>query len=64
MTILRAGDLAPPDLLRLLQELTPPAGVKVRCWLDAPDGWALDYWLGPTGSCAGTAPAGTRATSR
>mgnify|MGYP000091367813 CR=1 FL=1 len=49
MTILRAADLAPPDLLRLLEGLAPPAGEKVRCWLDAPDGWALDYWHGPDG---------------
>jgi hypothetical protein len=48
MTILRAGDLAPANLLRLLEDLSPPAGEKVRCWLDAPDGWALDYWRGPS----------------
>lgn len=47
MTALRADDLTSPDLLRLLQELSPPAGEQVRCWLDAPDGWALDYWRGP-----------------
>jgi hypothetical protein len=49
MTILRADDLAPSDLLHLLGELTFPAQEKVRCWLDAPDGWALDYWPGPAG---------------
>ena len=49
MTTLRASDLTPDDLLRLLEELVPPAGEKVRCWLDAPDGWALDYWPGPNG---------------
>lgn len=49
MTLLRAGDLTPDYLLRLLEELTPPAGEKVRCWLDAPDGWALDYWPGANG---------------
>jgi hypothetical protein len=49
VTTLRASDLTPDDLLRLLEELVPPAGEKVRCWLDAPDGWALDYWPGPNG---------------
>lgn len=50
MTILRAGDLTPSELSELLQDLTPPAEEKVRCWLDAADGWALDYWTGPNGT--------------
>jgi hypothetical protein len=49
-TILRAGDLTPAELLRLLEDLAMPAGEAVRCWLDAPDGWALDFWRGTTGN--------------
>jgi len=46
---LRAGDLSFSELQRLLQELEPPAGEVVRCWLDAYDGWALDKWPGLKG---------------
>ncbi|GIW82521.1 MAG: hypothetical protein KatS3mg105_4328 [Gemmatales bacterium] len=41
--------MTPSDLERLLQELNLPADEKVRCWLDGPDGWALDYWSGLDG---------------
>jgi hypothetical protein len=50
MTILKAGDLAPSELLRLLEELAPPPSEPVRCWLDAPDGWALDFWRNVAGT--------------
>jgi hypothetical protein len=60
MSILRTDDLAARDLLALLQRLNPPAGENLRCWLDAPDGWALDYWPGWEGAVqwngAGRAP--------
>lgn len=49
MTVLRAGDLTPDDLRRLLSELTFPGGESIRCWLDGPDGWTLDYWPGLQG---------------
>jgi hypothetical protein len=48
--ILRAGDLAPSEFLRLLEDLAFPANEVIRCWLDAPDGWALDVWPGLAGS--------------
>lgn len=47
--LLKAGDLTLPDLQRLLAELTFPEAEQARCWLDAPDGWALDYWRGMNG---------------
>lgn len=50
MSTLRAGDLTGPELLQLLQELTPPSGERVRCWLEAPDGWSLDNWPGFNGN--------------
>ncbi len=46
---MRAGDLARDDLLQTLGELRFPAGERPCCWLDAPDGWTLDDWRGPTG---------------
>ncbi len=50
MTILLAGDLTSAELQALLAGLETPAGETARCWLDAPDGWALDYWQGWTAS--------------
>ncbi len=47
---LRAGDLAPAEMLGLLAKLTYASEEPVRCWLDAFDGWALDYWPGSTGT--------------
>jgi hypothetical protein len=50
MTVLRARDLTPSELQDLLTQLTFPAEEKVRCWLEAPDGWAFDFWPGMHGS--------------
>ncbi len=50
MTILLAGDLTAAELQTLLQGLEIPDGQSARCWLDAPDGWALDYWRGWQGT--------------
>lgn len=44
MTVLRANDLTPFDLQQLLERLTPSVSETMYCWLDAPDGWALDRW--------------------
>jgi hypothetical protein len=46
MSTLRANDLTPAELQQLLQELSPPSGESVYCWLEAFDGWALDNWPG------------------
>ena len=46
---LRARDVSFSELQQLLQELMPPSGEVVRCWLDAHDGWALDKWPGLEG---------------
>ncbi len=43
--VLRAKDLTLPELLTLLGT----GRDRSRVWLDAPDGWALAYWLGLAG---------------
>jgi hypothetical protein len=52
MAILKAGDLSREELIELLRQLQlgdDPAG-NARIWVEAPDGWALDYWPAPDGS--------------
>ena len=44
---LKAADKLPEELLPLItrlhcEENSPP----IRCWIEAPDGWAFDWWLG------------------
>lgn len=56
--IIKAGDIAFTELPQLLQSSSIPT--EARCWLEAPDGWALDYWRGMEGTVswngAGRAP--------
>ena len=52
MAILKAGDVTRDELTELLSRLqldASPAG-RARIWVEAPDGWALDYWPAPDGS--------------
>jgi hypothetical protein len=46
MTLLRAKDLKPAELRGLLADLTFPEDQPARGWLEAADGWSLDYWRG------------------
>ena len=47
-SFLRAADLTPGRFLELITDLDPPANGAVprRIWLEAPDGWAFDWWRG------------------
>ena len=46
---LKAADLTPDDFLDLVSSPAQPnTGASCRrIWLEAADGWALDWWLGP-----------------
>ncbi len=46
MAFLKAADLTQNSFLSLLENLRPPDADKSRghIWLEAPDGWALDWW--------------------
>lgn len=47
--LLKAADLTPTGLHDLIGKLDPPsAKISRRVWLEAPDGWAFDWWPGLT----------------
>lgn len=48
MAILKAADLTPDGFLDLVATLEPPdTGISPRrIWLEAADGWTLDWWRG------------------
>ncbi len=50
MPTLRAGDLTSAEMSALLADLKYSPDESTRCWLDAFDGWAFDYWPGTAGS--------------
>ena len=49
--LLKAADLTPEQFLDLMATLHQPdaAPPTRRIWLEAPDGWAFDWWLGLEG---------------
>ncbi len=48
MNELWAADLNRERFLEIFNEFPSGGDIICRCWLDAPDGWALDYWNGIT----------------
>ena len=45
--LLKAADLTPSSLLDLIKNLGPSAAeISRRVWVEAPDGWAFDWWPG------------------
>jgi len=61
MAILKAGDLIRGELMELIQHLPWDGGAAepARIWVEAADGWALDYWPAPGGTlgwCAAHRP--------
>ncbi len=48
--VLRASDLTLEDLLPLIGQLKRPSDAPpLRCWIEAPDGWAFSWWPGLEG---------------
>lgn len=50
MVELRAADVTPAELIGLLRDAAPPAGETAWCWLEAADGWTLDFWPSTQGT--------------
>lgn len=48
-TFLKAADLTPDQFLDLITNLNHKDASQQRIWLEAPDGWAFDWWRGLAG---------------
>jgi len=48
--VLKAGDIKPDELLLLIGGLQRrEEETRLRCWIEAPDGWSFDWWPGLDG---------------
>ena len=50
--VLKAADLTPDGFPALVAALEPPdtSAIPHRVWMEAADGWTLDWWSGPEGN--------------
>ena len=47
---LKAADLTPDQFLDLITDFDRKDSPQQRIWLEAPDGWAFDWWRGLAGN--------------